>query len=345
MIIIRVKLSSIFVYTITFIVLAFLVIFVQPENFLEKLYRLGIWGVAILTFFYITDLMIRVYRWKILLNAQEIDLPSKSLIMPVISALAINLFTIARAGEVVRLYALKRKYGTNYSDTFSSIVIEQILSIFGLVIVVTGSLFFVWNSLIYVERSEIIIQLVVLLILFSIGCLIVLFIAFLIPDFIIKFLQIFPEFIKERLTSIFNIFQLSVKNLRSQPILLGSAVFLSAIIWIIEGIMLYIIALIVFASPFGFEDLPWIIAASCAGNITFIIPLLPGAMGQYEFVVALVLINSPHYPGTDATLIALIDRVIKSTLLFLFGGYAILKLGGTELLYLRKSIFNNEELQ
>ena len=83
-------------------------------------------------------------------------------------------------------------------------------------------------------------------------------------------------------------------------------------------------------------DFPWVIAASCAGNITFIVPILPGAVGEYEVVLALVLINSPNYPGQDAALIAFIDRLAKSVMLASFGGYATLKLGGREIIRLRR---------
>jgi uncharacterized membrane protein YbhN (UPF0104 family) len=125
-------------------------------------------------------------------------------------------------------------------------------------------------------------------------------------------------------------------------VLLSLGILTSASIWLIEGIMLYVIAFLVFTpslSPeafFGLSNLPWVIAASCAGNVTFIVPILPGSIGTYEVVVALILMYSPDYPGTHATLIALIDRVAKSVILGFFGGYATIRLGGMEILRLRK---------
>lgn len=335
----RENLPSIIIYTITFGVLIVLILFVQPENLILNLVHLGILGILMLILLYVFDLAIRVYRWKILLLAQGVNLPLKTLIMPVVSALAINLFTIARAGEAVRLYALKRN-GTRYSDTLSSIVIEQVLSIVGLLFVITGSLLLVGSSL--QESPEVIQQIVIIFFIISIIGLFSLILVILLPETVNKILRIFPSFLEKRLLSVYNAFLAGLKDLRSKPRLLILGILTSGSIWIIEGIMLYVIAHTVLA--FSIIDLsynlPWLIVASCAGNITFIIPILPGAMGEYEVVIALILFSSPNYPGTNATLVALIDRVAKSLMLLFLGGYATLKLGGREILRIRKDIFS-----
>ncbi|MHA2347476.1 MAG: lysylphosphatidylglycerol synthase transmembrane domain-containing protein, partial [Candidatus Hodarchaeales archaeon] len=330
---IRDKLPSILIYSITFFILIVLILFIQPANIIIKILEIGIWGILVIIILYALDLAVRVYRWKLLLIAQGVNLPLKVLTMPVVSALAINLFTIARAGEAVRMYTLK-KNGIRYSDTISSIVIEQVLSIVGLVFVITGSLLFVGGSL--QESSEIIKQLIIILILFSVVSLIGLIFLLLFPETVAKLLHFFPDFLENPLISIYNAFLSGLQDLRSKPSLLIVGILTSASIWIIEGAMLFVISQTVLT--FTLVDLPWVIAASCAGNITFIIPILPGAMGEYEAIIAIVLYYSPNYPGTNATLVALIDRVAKSVLLGFFGGYATLKLGGTEILRLRKDI-------
>ncbi len=342
----REKLPSFLIYTTTIAVLISIIIFIQPRRLIEYLIELGFIGLLslflLLLLLYVGDMLIRIYRWKILLDIQGVNLPLKSLALPVVSALAINLFTIARAGETVRLYALKRNHGTKYSDTLSSIVIEQVLSIVGLLFVITGSLFFVGSSLLEIENSEVIQQLVFIIFIGSVVGLIILWIMMLQPELIERIIHFFPLFIEKRLFSTYQAFQTGIKGLRSKPLQLSLGVITSASIWVIEGIMIYVIAITVFPI-LGIIDFPWVIAASCAGNITFILPILPGAMGEYEFVLAIVLINSPNYPGQDATLIAFIDRLAKSFMLGLFGGYATLRLGGREILRLRKDIFSVSE--
>lgn len=348
----REKLPSILIYTITIAVLILIIIFIQPQRIIEYFADLGIFGIFILSFFllflYVVDILIRIYRWQILLLVQGVKLPFKSLALPVASALTINLFTIARAGETIRMYALKRNYDTKYSDTLSSIVIEQVLSIVGLLLVITGSLFFIGSSLIHDENSEIILQLVVIIFLCSVLCLLILNLMMLRPKIFENIIHLFPSFIEKRLISAYQAFQTGLKGLREKPVHLSLGVITSASIWVIEGIMIYVIAITVFPI-LTLTDFPWVIAASCAGNITFIIPVLPGAIGEYEIVMALILANSPNYPGRDATLIAIIDRLAKSIMLTLFGGYATLRLGGREIIRLRKDLFtdaknSNEEV-
>lgn len=338
----REKLPTTLIYTVTITVLLGIILFIQPRRLIEYLLDLGFWGVLllflVLLLLYVADLLIRIYRWQILLIVQGVKLPLKSLALPVVSALAINLFTPARAGETVRMYALKRNHETKYSDTLSSIVIEQVLSIIGLLFVITVSLFFVGSSLL--QNSEIIQQLVVIIFLCSLFGLVVLFLMMLKPEIIERLIQIFPLFIEKRLNSAYQAFQTGIKGLHSKPLHLFLGIITSASIWIIEGIMIYMIAITVFPI-LNLIDFPWVIAASCAGNITFIIPILPGAMGEYELVLALVLMNSPNYPGQDATLIAFIDRLAKSVMLGCFGGYATLKLGGREIIRLRKDSFKD----
>ncbi|MHA2202535.1 MAG: lysylphosphatidylglycerol synthase transmembrane domain-containing protein [Candidatus Hodarchaeales archaeon] len=342
----RDKLPSILIYSITIVVLIGIILFIRPQRLIEYSTDLGIWGIFILFtllfLLYVVDMLIRIYRWQILLIVQGVKLPFKSLALPVVSALAINLFTIARAGETIRMYALKRYHDTKYSDTLSSIVIEQVLSIVGLLFVITGSLFFIGSSLIQIENSEIILQLVVIIFLISVICLIILSLMMLKPEIFERLIRFFPLFIEKRLVSAYQAFQTGIKGLREKPFHLSLGIITSASIWLIEGIMIYVIAITVFPI-LTLIDFPWVIAASCAGNITFIIPVLPGAIGQYEFVLALVLVNSPNYPGQDATLIAIIDRLVKSIILGVFGGYATLRLGGKEIIRLRKNFFSDSK--
>ncbi len=345
----REKIPSVLIYVITVAVLIGIILFIGLHRLIEYFTDLDFRGIFILFLLlfllYVVDMLIRIYRWQILLIVQGINLPFKSLALPVISALTINLFTIARAGETVRMYALKRNNDIKYSDTLSSIVIEQVLSIVGLLFVITGSLFFVGSSLLQIENSEIILQLVVLIFLSSVIGLIILSLMMLKPVIIEKFIHFFPLFIEKRLYSAYQAFQTGIKGLREKPLHLTLGIITSASIWVIEGIMIYVIAITVFPI-LTLIDFPWMIAASCAGNITFIIPFLPGAVGEYEFVLALVLINSPNYPnypGQDAALIAIIDRLAKSIMLGISGGYATLRLGGKEVIRLRKDFSSDSK--
>lgn len=337
----REKAPTFIIYSITVFVLVILIFFIDPEKIISGFFELGISGILILVILYLIDLMVRVFRWKLLLQVQGVYLPFKSLIMPVVLALAINLYFPARSGETVRLISLKRKYRVNYSDTLSSIVIEQVLSIIGLLLVITGSLILIGSSLQMVENSLIIQQLVLLLFLVSAAGLIGIWFAIIKPTIIEGILNIFPQFLEGKLKSIYRSFQAGINDLKSSYSTLSLGIITSISIWIIEGLMLFIIASSIFSS-YGIGDIPWLIAASCAGNITFILPILPGAMGQYEIVVGIILVNAPGYSavGEGALSISFIDRIIKSAILFILGAYATRNLEGMEILKLRKDFLS-----
>jgi uncharacterized protein (TIRG00374 family) len=330
----RIKRSSLAIYLITIVVILAIIIFIEPENLIQSFFELELFGIFFLLILYLIDLLVRSYRWKLLLIAQGVEIPVRSLFLPVSSALAINLFTVARAGEAVRIFSLKRQYDTKYSDSLSSIVIEQVLSIIGLLIVVTGSLFLIGYSFQVGEGSQEIQLLLFVLFLVSVGFTIVIGLILIAPSPIYVILGLFPMFIRDKLISAYDAFIRGLKDLRTYPNLFLQSILASALIWILEGFMLYIITLSVFPS-FGLSELPLVVAASCAGNITFIVPILPGAVGEYELVIALILSNSPLYEGFGATSVGFLDRIVKSAVLGILGGYATVKLGGTELLKYR----------
>jgi uncharacterized protein (TIRG00374 family) len=327
--------TSFIIYAVTFSVLFVLALWINPETLVDKLFQLGIWIALILIGLYLIDLVIRTYRWKVLLQAQGVDLPMKTLALPVVSALTLNLFTIARAGETVRLYALKRYHNTRYADTFSSIVIEQVLSVISLLIVIIGSLIAIGGSLPQTPNYNVLQTLILLLFTAtSLGLLMIAILSWR-PEIGIRLISLFPTFLETRISSAYHSFILGISDLRSTPSLLIKGLVTSISIWILEGIMLFTITTSVFP-VFDLIDLPWAISASAAGNITFFFPVLPGSIGGYEVMVALVLINAPNYPGTFATLVAVIDRVMKTLILVFLGGYSIIKLGGNELIRVSK---------
>ena len=333
-------------YILTLLVLILLIVFAQPQYILSNLLNLGYFSILFLILIYLIDLLIRTIRWKILLRSQGINIPVTQLLAPLTSALAINIFTIARAGETIRVYSLKRYHNVKLSDTLSSIIIEQISSVIGLIVVIAGSLvlaggFFLSTEHLTLEGNLIIVALCVVCFL-----IIGIVVSISAPQSIERIINYFPPLIKKPLLSIFKAFQNGIQNFKANPLLLIFVIMLSASIWCLEGIMLLIITNSVL--NYGLNELGLVFLASSLGNLTFVVPILPGAMGEYEVVVALILSRSPNYPQAYATIVPLIDRILKSILLMIFGGYSTIQLGGREILrYQRnKSSFvttNSEE--
>ncbi len=283
---------------------------------------------------YLLDLLVRAVRWKLLLRSQGVEIPVAQLLIPLTSALAINIFTIARAGETIRIYSLKRSHNVKLSDTLSTIILEQILSVIGLITVIIGSLILVGGFFLSTSPSTIETSLIILGFLIILFILIIISLSLFFPQYVKRIINLFPQALAKPLLSIFTAFQKGVNDFRTKPLVLLVVILLSTSIWCFEGIMLYIITNSVL--NYSLSELGLIFLASSLGNLTFIIPILPGAMGEYEVVVALILSRSPNYQQAYATIVPLIDRILKSILLMIFGGYSTLRLGGTEVLRYRK---------
>lgn len=307
--------------------------------------RLGFIGFSLIIIIYLFDLLLRTVRWQILLKNQGYSsksIPLKTLFFPISASLIINLFTIARAGEISRMYILKKEKGVTYSDSLSTIAMEQSLSIFGLLVIVLMGLTSIGNTLIQdLDDASSINLLVIIFSILSIVLLLFLVFIMLYPDLFTKIISFFPKSIGYRINRLFLSFYKGLVNFKTKKVQLFFALILSTGIWFIEGILLYIIASSLFPIV-TFIDLPWIIAASCLGNITFILPILPGAIGEYEVIVSIILLTSPSHLS-DVGVVAFIDRIVKTLVLGILGIPTIIKFGGKELLSLKADSINKNE--
>lgn len=89
-------------------------------------------------FFLLTGLLLKTWRWRILLEKQVLS--SKLFAILTVGYLANNLLP-ARAGELVRIYLVGRKEKLGISKTLGSIVVEKILDIFTLILILSILLF------------------------------------------------------------------------------------------------------------------------------------------------------------------------------------------------------------
>ena len=71
----REKAPTFIIYSITVFILILLIIFIDPEKLITGFFKLGIFGILILVVLYLLDLLVRVYRWKLLLQVQGVNLP------------------------------------------------------------------------------------------------------------------------------------------------------------------------------------------------------------------------------------------------------------------------------
>ena len=215
----------------------------------------------------------------------------------------VNLIVPARLGDFVRVFILKHEYHTTYSEGVSSLVVERVFDIFTVALLGAVSVFFVLNvpSWFY---TVIVLPLVA-------G---VIFFVFLL--FNRKFSSE-NRYIAIFLTMLHEIKRASL-SLKAVLLLGGSSV----VIWLLD-VLVCVAVVMMFQQQIPFAV---IVLAIVIGNLVKAVPLTPGGVGTYEISLAITFGLAGVDPAV-ATLIAVIDHLIKNLITLAGGIVSIYYLG------------------
>lgn len=226
-----------------------------------------------------------------------------------------NLIIPARLGDLVRLFILKHIAGATYSQGLSSVVVERFFDI--VTIALLGAIVLPF-ALDMPEWFSTVIS-IALLLCFAFLVFIGLFGNFRSEN---KYIQILLNLISEIKQASLSISALLVLGVTS------------VIIWIMDCLICLVIALM-FNTNIPFFV---IVIAIVIGNLVKAVPITPGGVGTYELAVALTLEVSGT-PAAIATLIAVIDHLVKN-LVTLIGGVISLYVFGDWAVSLMKRAFS-----
>lgn len=215
----------------------------------------------------------------------------------------VNLVVPARLGDFVRVFILKHEYNTTYSEGVSSIVVERIFDIFTVALLGAISIFFVINA------PSWFLTLIIVPLVAGVA-----FFAFLVVvgrfSSANKYIAIILNMLHE------------IKRASLTPrsiVLLGSS---SILIWLLDILVCYAVVMM-FEQQIPFAV---VVLAVVIGNLVKAVPLTPGGMGTYELSLALTFGLSGVSPAV-ATLIAVIDHLIKNLVTLIGGIISIYYLG------------------
>ncbi|MDU9375583.1 hypothetical protein McpSp1_01600 [Methanocorpusculaceae archaeon Sp1] len=229
-----------------------------------------------------------------------------------------NLILPARLGDFVRLFILKHEKGTPYTNGFTSIVAERVYDI--VIIAVLGLLalpllisivpeWFVWTIFIVLAAGAA-------------------FCAFLIFS---KRLHAENKILKK----ILEIFD-QLRQVSSTPRSLAALSLSSAVIWMMDIIICYLVSLM-FGVTLSFM---LVLLAIVIGNLVKAVPITPGGIGTYELALV-VTFELGGVPAATATLIAVVDHLVKN-LITLTGGVVSLYYFGDWAVSLLKRLFRED---
>jgi glycosyltransferase AglD len=257
---------------------------------------------------------LRGWRYHIILRNLSYQVSTTASTACIFVSQTVNLIVPARLGDFVRVFILKHEYSVTYSEGVSSLVVERVFDIFTVALLGAVAVFFVVNVPAWFY-TIIILPLVAGVILFA----------------VLLFGGRFSSknrYIAIILTILHEIKRasLSLKAI----VVLGSS---SVVIWLLD-ILVCVAVVMMFQQQIPFAI---IVLAIVIGNLVKAIPLTPGGVGTYEITLAITFGLAGVDPAV-ATLIAIIDHLIKNLVTLAGGIVSIYYFGDWVIPTIRKAI-------
>ncbi|HJJ42404.1 MAG TPA: lysylphosphatidylglycerol synthase transmembrane domain-containing protein [Methanocorpusculum sp.] len=261
---------------------------------------------------------LRGFRYKYILKKLETNIGVIFSSACIYVSQTANIIIPARLGDFVRMFILKHEKQTPYTKGFTSLIAERVYDILTVAFLGLCTLPFLADVISEEHRWFIYVILAVLL-AGVIGIVILIAAKHLHAENIIlkKILEIFEQF-RTVSSTFFSVLHLSG---------------LSIIIWLSDMVICYLVSLM-FGADINFI---LIIFAVVIGNLVKAVPITPGGIGTYE-VALLVVFEIGGVPAATATLIAVVDHLIKN-LVTLFGGVVSIYYFGDWVLSLFNRLF------
>ena len=245
----------------------------------------------------------RGWRYKIILARLTVTVPLLFATACIYLSQTVNLIVPARLGDLIRIILVRHEYNSTVSQGLSSIVVERVFDIITVAILGLVSVLFVLNV------PEWMLSLIAIpLILGGAFFVILVFMGRLSSE---------NKYIGYILTML-----AEVRSASLTPAA-GAVLFLSSIaIWGMDTLIC------IFISAMFDQNIPFavVLLAIVAGNLVKAVPITPGGMGTYEVSLAVIFELSGVAPAI-ATLIAVLDHLIKNLITLIGGAASILYFG------------------
>ncbi|WP_292363990.1 MULTISPECIES: lysylphosphatidylglycerol synthase transmembrane domain-containing protein [unclassified Methanoculleus] len=264
--------------------------------------------------------ILRGYRYQFILQGLDVKKSLWFSTACIFISQTANLIVPARLGDFVRMLILKHEDDATYSQGFSSLVIERVFDILMIAVLGAFALPFVLAVLDVPDWF-----ITVILVPLAAGGI---FFAVLLWSGRMESENRIVAAIQRMLDEV----KRASINPRALAVLSGS----SLLIWLVDVLVCYAVVLMFQESvPFGI-----VVLAIVIGNLVKAVPITPGGVGTYEIALALTF-GLAGTPAVTATLIAVIDHLIKN-LVTLIGGVGSIYYFGDWSMDLLKKAFSRE---
>lgn len=259
---------------------------------------------------YPISFVLRTWRWRVLLRASGHLASRANAFRCIMAGWMLNSLIPARAGDVLRGYALKTTEGTPFSVGIGTIIIERVLDM----MVLGGLMTLV--ALFYV-RSD---QTTFLAIgAFLIGAVLLagLSTVYLIGHRIADLLESRIAGISESIRTV----QQALSRVSGNPFAIALSAVISIPVWLAE------VATIYFAGrAIGIElGVVPTVTAGVSAFVSQAVPITPGGLGTYEAAITSILVTFDIESSTG-TALALIDHFTRLAVIYVIGSIATVHL-------------------
>jgi len=233
----------------------------------------------------------RTLRWSILLARIRIRIPLRKLFAPYMAGMFVSNLTPGKVGEPIKSYLLKKTAGISISKSLPSVFMEKIFDILSAVLLSLVGIVVVTLP----ENVELVLLPVIALYAFAVAA--VLYVSarksriYWTSKKMMKLLGWLPKIKKldKSLEGSAEMFNESMVKYRNAPVTVKNFT-ISMVIWIAEGIILYLCFLSVGINVDALVVISFLSIAALIG----VTSLLPGGLGSCE--VVMVMLFTAAYP-------------------------------------------------
>ncbi len=295
--------------TITFVgaiaLMAALFYFTDTKKVMETISKLSMLNLAFLLALVVFLILMRAYRWKLLLAAGGMKVSTREIFAPYAAGLAVSVMTPGKVGDVFRCFLIDRKR-MKLANSLGSVMTER-LQDFVLLLLLSGYGMFSMKKLdaAPIIATAVLISLLVLIFASRRFARKVFWFSFSTASRIRK--------IHEKHVDSMRTFYYTVRRSATRPEFYVSAV-LTALIW---GLEFERISLI---SRFLGMQIPFssIVAIYPAAIVVGVITMIPGGLGSTDFSV-FALLSLLGYPAYFLSALIVVDRFVSFWYVIMIG--------------------------
>ncbi len=254
---------------------------------------------------------LRGLRWALLLRGTGFRIRTRDATEILFLSWLVNCLVPAKLGDVYRAYLLKINSTVSLSRTFGTVFIERILDLFAIAILGLAAGFWSFRTGFPPELQFVA----------ALGVAVVVVLAVLLltlRNFGRRILTRLP--LPQRFAELYDRFEEGVFGAVGARSLPGLAV-LTALVWTTEGMRLWLVVQAL-ALPDVSLGISGAFFVAFIGSLLTAVPLSPAGLGIVELGVVGVLVAAYGVPLTEATTIALVDRVISVFSIIAIGSIA-----------------------